>query len=130
MRSCLIALGLVVSTALPAMGADAPKNVFKDIPYADGQMGRRQLVDEKHLFVMQVALKPGQKVPQHAANSNVHLFVVEGQVVVTAEGKDAVAVKGDILPVAYKSTMSIRNDSRENASFLVVKSPSPAEMKP
>ena len=41
------------------------KNVLADIPYADGQAGKRKLIDEKHLFVMQVALKPGQQVPQH-----------------------------------------------------------------
>ena len=104
------------------------KNVLNDIPYADGQMGRRQLVDELHLLVMQVALKPGQQVPQHNANSNVHLLIVEGQVVVTLEGVDTVAAKGDLVPVAYKTLMSIRNASGENASFLILKTPNPSEM--
>ena len=106
------------------------KNVLKEIPYAGDGMGKRQLVDEKHLLVMQVALKPGQQVPQHNANSNVHLLIIEGQVIVTLDGKDAVAAKGDILPVAFKTPMSIRNASKENASFLILKSPNPSEMKP
>ena len=106
------------------------KNVLADIPYADGQMGKRQLVDEKHLLVMQVALKPGQQVPQHNANSNVHLLIVEGQIIVTLDGKDTVAIKGDILPVTFKTRMSIRNAFKENASFLILKSPNPTEMKP
>ena len=84
---------------LNAMGGEHPKNIFNDIPYADGDMVKRQLVDEKHLLVMQVALKPGQQVPQHNANSNVHLLIVEGQIIVTLDGKDTVAIKGDILPV-------------------------------
>jgi len=106
------------------------KNILKDIPYADGQMGKRQLFDEKHLLVMQVALKPGQQVPQHNANSNVHLLIVEGQIIVTRDGKDTVATKGDILPVTFKTLMSVRNASKENASFLIIKSPNPSEMKP
>ena len=106
------------------------KNVLNDIPYADDHMGKRQLVDEKHLLVMQVALKPGQQVPQHNANSNVHLLIVEGQIIVTLEGVETVATKGDLLPVAYKTPMSIRNASEENASFLILKTPNPSEMAP
>lgn len=104
------------------------KNVFENIPYSDTQMGHRKLIDEKHLLVMQVALKPGQKVPQHSANSNVHLLVIEGQVVVTLAGKETEAATGSLLPVDYKTLMSIRNDAQENASFMVFKSPNPSEM--
>lgn len=106
------------------------RNVFENIPYADGQMGKRQLVNEKHILVMQVALKPGQEVPQHNANSNVHLLIIVGQIIVTLEGNDTVATKGDILPVTFKTLMSIRNASQENASFLILKSPNPSEMEP
>lgn len=106
------------------------KNVLEDIPYTDGQMGKRQLVDEPHLLVMQVALQPGQQVPPHDANSNVHLLIIEGQVVVTLNGNDTAAAKGTLLPVAIQTPMSIRNDSRENASFLIFKSPHPSEISP
>ena len=106
------------------------KNVFEDIPYTDGQMGKRQLVDETHLLVMQVALQPGQQVPPHNANSNVHLLIVEGQVIVTLDGKDTAAAKGALLPIAIQTPMSIRNDSQENASFLIFKSPNPSEIGP
>ncbi len=105
------------------------KNVFEAIPYTDGQMGKRKLVDEKHLLVMQVALEPGQQVPEHSANSNVHLLIIAGQVIVNLDGKDTLTVKGNILPVAYKTLMSIRNATNENASFLIFKSPNPSEMK-
>lgn len=91
-------------------------------------MGNRQLVNEKHLLVMQVALQPGQKVPEHSANSNVHLLVIAGQVVVTLAGQESIAVTGSLLPVAHQTLMSIRNDANENASFLVFKSPNPSEM--
>jgi len=130
MKILFAAACAVLMIGLNARGEENMKNVLKEIPYADGQMGRRQLVDEKHLLVMQVALKPGQQVPQHNANSNVHLLIVEGQVVATLDGKDTVAVKGDILPVAFKTLMSVRNASKENASFLIIKTPNPSEMAP
>ena len=130
MKTWILALSLAGAAALGALGAEPVKNVLKDIPYADGALGRRMLVDEKHLLIMQVALKPGQQVPLHTANSNVHLLVIEGQIVATVAGKDTPAVQGDLLPVAFRSPMSLRNDSKENASLLVLKSPNPSEMKP
>jgi len=130
MNGLFTATCAVLMVGLNAMGAEPIKNVLADIPYADGQMGKRKLVDEKHLFVMQVALKPGQQVPQHNANSNVHLLIVEGQIIVTLDGKDTIATKGDLVPVTFKTLMSVRNASKENASFLNIRSPNPSEMKP
>ena len=130
MKSLFTATCAVLMIGLNAMGGEPLKNIFNDIPYVDGHMGNRQLVDEKHLLVMQVALKPGQQVPQHNANSNVHLLIIEGEIVVTLDGKDTIATKGDLLPVTFKTLMSVRNASKENASFLIIKSPNPSEMKP
>jgi len=78
--------------------------------------------------VMQIALKPGQQVTQHNATSTVHLLIIEGQILATLDGKEIVAAKGDILPIPFKTLMSIRNASQENASFLILKSPNPSEM--
>ena len=130
MKALFTATCAVLMIGLNAMGEEPMKNVLNDIPYADGQIGKRKLIDEKHLFVMQVALKPGQQVPQHTANSNVHLLIIEGEVVVTLDGKDTIATKGDILPVTFRTLMSVRNASKENASFLNIRSPNPSEMKP
>ena len=128
MKTLFTAICIVWMIGLNAIGEEQMKNVLEGIPYTDGHMGKRQLVDEKHLLVMQVALQPGQQVPQHNANSNVHLLIIEGQVVVTLDGKDTVAAKGALLPVAIQTLMSIRNDFQENASFLILKSPNPSEI--
>ena len=130
MKSLYTAMCIVLMIGLNATGEEMMKNVLEGIPYTDGQMGKRQLVDETHLLVMQVALQPGQQVPPHNANSNVHLLIVEGQVIVTLDGKDTAAAKGALLPIAIQTPMSIRNDSRENASFLIFKSPNPSEIGP
>ena len=130
MKTVFPALCIALITGLAATGAEQMINVLEDIPYTDGRMGKRQLVDEAHLLVMQVALQPGQQVPPHNANSNVHLLIVEGQVIVTLDGKDTAAAKGALLPIAIQTPMSIRNDSQENASFLIFKSPHPSEIGP
>ena len=130
MKTVFPALCITLITGLAATGAEQMINVLEDIPYTDGQMGKRQLVGETHLLVMQVALQPGQQVPPHNANSNVHLLIIEGQVIVTLDGKDTAAAKGALLPIAIQTPMSIRNDSRENASFLIFKSPNPSAISP
>lgn len=106
-----------------------PINVFQDTPYSEDAFGRRKLVDEKHLLLMQIGLLPGQSVPQHNANSNVHLLLLEGRVVVTLDGVERPIQRGDLLPVVFGTPMSIRNASDEKATFMVLKTPNPSEIK-
>jgi quercetin dioxygenase-like cupin family protein len=127
--------GLAIATAAPARAADeavpaATPNVLEGIPYAEAGMGRRLLVDEKPLLIMQAALKPGQSVPQHNANSNVHLLIVAGDVVVILDGKEKPAKRGDLVRVAFRTPMSVVNRSQADASFLIIKTPNPSEMTP
>lgn len=103
-------------------------NVLQDIPYVEDGMGRRQLVDAPHLLVMQVALRPGQSVPPHPANSNVHLLVLDGAVDVTLDEAVQRISRGDLLPVAFQTPMSIHNPGPGSATFLVLKAPHPSAM--
>jgi len=116
---------LLLSAGLNASAQEAVKNVFTGIPYMDTGVGKRQLVNESHLFVMQVALKPGQQVPLHNANASVHLLIVEGRIAVTLNEKETAAIKGDLIPVAFGTPMSLLNNSDANASFLILKTPNP-----
>lgn len=104
-------------------------NVLENIPYNDEQMGRRKLVDQKHLLMMQIALKPGQSVPEHNANSNVHLLVLKGTVNVDLKKGSTTLKEGDLVAVEYQTPMSIKNIGNENATFLVIKTPNPTEME-
>ncbi len=104
-------------------------NVFEGIPYQDSGMGRRKLVDEKHLWIMQVALKPGQTVPQHDTNSNVHILCLAGELIINLAGNDVKITAGNLLPIAYKTPMNIRNTGAENATFLILKTPNPSEIE-
>jgi len=104
-------------------------NVLENIPYQDEGLGKRKLIDEDHLLVMQMALKPGQQVPQHNANSNVHLLILKGSsVTVTLDGSDTVAKEGDVVPVAHQTPMIIKNTGSDDATFMVIKTPNPSKM--
>lgn len=103
------------------------KNIFQDTPYQSERMGRRELVNEKDLLLMQIGLQPGQHVPAHKANSNVHLLVEQGSLHVDLSGQPYQLKTGDLLPVAYGTPMQISNSGNENAMFLVLKTPNPAE---
>jgi quercetin dioxygenase-like cupin family protein len=106
----------------------AMNNVLENIPFQDEKMGSRKLVDEKYLQLMQAALKPGQSVPQHNANSNVHILVVRGEVVINLDGTDVLAREGSLVPVIHKTAMNIKNKSDRDASFLIIKTPNPSEL--
>lgn len=104
-------------------------HLLQEAPYAEKSFGRRKLVDEKHLLLMQIALLPGQSVPLHNANSNVHILLLEGAIIVTLQGVEYPIQKGDLLPVAFGTPMTLRNEGSENATFTVWKTPNPSEMK-
>ncbi|AQT67706.1 hypothetical protein STSP2_00854 [Anaerohalosphaera lusitana] len=103
-------------------------NVLKDIPYADDKMGKRKVVDTDDILIMQIALKPGQAVPDHNANSNVHLLIIEGTITANLDGTENTLEKGSLTPVAYKTPMQIKNKTDTPATFLVLKTPNPAKM--
>jgi len=104
-------------------------NVLDKIPYEAQGMGKRKIVDEKHLLVMQIALKPGQSVPQHNANSNVALLILKGSsAIVNLAGEDNQVKEGDLLPVDYQTPMTIKNTGNDDVTFLVFKTPNPSEM--
>jgi quercetin dioxygenase-like cupin family protein len=104
-------------------------NILKEIPYRDGGMGKRKLVDEDYLLVMQAALKPGQMVPQHNADSNVRIIIIRGEVVVDLDGEKIKALEGDIVPATPGTPMNIVNQSEDDATFLIIKTPHPRMMK-
>ncbi len=130
MKKLFVAALLVMCICIPARAEEGGKleNLLEGVPYSDKGMGKKKLVDEDHLWMMQAALKPGQVVPQHNANSNVHIIILDGEVVINLSGKDITAKKGDLVPVAFKTAMNIKNKSEENATFVIIKTPNPGKM--
>jgi quercetin dioxygenase-like cupin family protein len=130
MKKLYLAASLTVLMGLVGMTTHAGEpekthNLLKNAPYNNQKAGKKKLVNKKHLLMMQVALKPGQAVPQHIANSNVHIIIIDGEVIINLSGKDTTAKKGDLVPVAKKTPMNIKNKSQANATFIVIKTPNP-----
>lgn len=103
-------------------------NVLKNIPYQNNSMGKRKILDEKHILVMQIALNKGQSVPEHFANSNVHILVLEGKINLILNGKSEKYTNGDLIPISYKTKMQILNIENSQSTFLVIKTPNPTEL--
>jgi len=127
MRAILVTAA-ALAAGLVAAEPGKPVALLDQVPYRDEGMGSRKIVDEKHVLMMQAALKPGQRVPEHKANSNVHIVVLQGAVIVNLAGTEVAVKAGDLLPIAFGTQMHIRNDGQENATFLIVKTPNPSEM--
>jgi len=127
-RGYLTAALLILTAGVAGAEPGKPVALLDGVPYQDEGMGSRKIVDEKPVLMMQAALKPGQKVPEHKANSNVHILVLQGAVVVNLAGTDVAVKANDLLPVALGTLMHIRNDSQANATFLIIKTPNPSQL--
>jgi quercetin dioxygenase-like cupin family protein len=127
-----IAVGMILSSFGPLKAEEVRMekiNILQEIPYREEGMGKRKLVDEDYLLVMQAALKPGQMVPQHNADSNVRILVIRGEVIVDLAGEKINASEGDIVATVPGTPMNISNRSEEDATFLIFKTPHPRMMK-
>lgn len=100
-------------------------NVLDHVPYEVKTLGKRKVAENEHLLIMQIALRPGQAVPRHDANSHAHLLILQGELSVELSGSITAARTGDLIPVEYKTPMAIENRSNSDATFLVIKSPHP-----
>jgi quercetin dioxygenase-like cupin family protein len=128
-RLGILLVTIAVSIAAPGADENRIQNLLAAPPYNDAEMGKKLLVDQAYLFMIQVALKPGQAVPQHNANSHVNILVLDGEIVFDLAGKVLQAKKGDLVPIAFKTPMSIKNDSKEKATFVIIKTPNPSQME-
>jgi len=100
-------------------------NVFEGIPYEARAMGKRFIVDKDHVKLIQVALRPGQGVPQHKTNGDVYILVLDGEIMINLQGNESTEKKGAIIPVGYDTSMSIENRSQNDSTFLIIKTPAP-----
>ncbi len=99
------------------------KEVFKE------DRGLAKLVDEKYLQVNQICLEPGQQVPHHHADSNAILMVIRGEGTFQFGNEVVRMGPGKLLVVPFRSSMNVKNESKERLVMLVFKAPHPSEMK-
>ncbi|MCK5683699.1 hypothetical protein KAJ27_06245 [bacterium] len=125
-NTCMCATG---ERAVKKPGVNMFQNLLKTAKFSDAGMGKCKLVDEDYLLMMQVALKQGQKVPQHYANSNVHIVVLTGKLIITLAGREFIIEEHDFIPIVEGTPMSIENKYKGDASFIIIKTPHPKKFK-
>lgn len=85
-----------------------------------------KLIDIDPVMINHMVLPKGEFVPDHRANSTVHMIVVRGLLTLElGEQEPHVYARGNIINIPYDTFMKVRNDHDEVCEFFVVKSPSP-----
>jgi quercetin dioxygenase-like cupin family protein len=100
-------------------------NLYKDIPYKSEAMGKRFLVMREDLRIVQVALKAGQSVPEHGTDGNVNILVLKGELNISVSDKTKTTTEGSFIGIPTDTQMQVRNDSANDATFLIIKTPKP-----
>ena len=85
-----------------------------------------KLIDVDPVMINHMILPQGDFVPDHHANSLVHMIVVRGTLTLElGEQEPHHHARGTIVNIPYGTFMKVRNEHEEVCEFFVVKSPSP-----
>ncbi len=92
----------------------------------DNEKHIEKLIDDDPVMINHMVLPQGECVPDHRANSYVHMIVVRGTLTLElGEQEPHQYERGSIVNIPYDTFMKVRNDLEETCEFFVVKSPSP-----
>jgi quercetin dioxygenase-like cupin family protein len=88
------------------------------------------IIDDENVAINHMVLPKGEALPEHNANSHVHMIVVRGKLTLKLEGQDEhVYPAGSIVAIPHGTRMHPQNRGSEVLEFFVVKVPSPKTMK-
>lgn len=88
------------------------------------------VIDDEHVAINHMILPQGEALPEHSANSHVHMIVVRGLLTLKLEGREEQKYPaGSIVAIPYQTRMQPQNRDNEVLEFFVVKAPSPKTMK-
>lgn len=88
----------------------------------------KRLLDAPEIQLNLICLSPGQAVPDHNANSNVRLLVLNGEATITLGDEQDTVRPMEMVATAYGTPMQIRNESASEAVILVIKAPNPNQL--
>ena len=85
-----------------------------------------KLIDDDPVMINHMILPKGEAVPDHHANSYVHMIIVRGNLTLQLDDQNPhTYTKGTIVNIPYGTFMRVRNEHEAVCEFFVVKSPSP-----
>jgi quercetin dioxygenase-like cupin family protein len=84
----------------------------------------KELIDIDPVRVINIALKPGESVPDHKVPVEVFFYILEGKGTIRIGDEKAIVSANDIITCPKETVMSLNADQGEVFSFLNVKTPS------
>ncbi len=85
-----------------------------------------KLIDDDPVMINHIVLPKGEKVPDHRANSYVHMIIVRGTLTLElGEQEPHHYSRGTVVNIPFDTPMKIRNEQDAICEFFVVKTPSP-----
>ncbi len=84
----------------------------------------KELIDIEEVRVINIALEPGDEVPEHKVPVEVFFYILEGSGTIKIGDESAVVVEKDIITCPPNTTMALKADQSTKFSFLNVKTPS------
>lgn len=101
--------------------------IEKSYPYATDDLKHiEKIIDDDPVMINHMVLPYGEFIPDHRANSYVHMIVVRGVLTLELEDQQPhTYCKGNVVHIPYNTYMRVRNDHQEVCEFFVIKSPNP-----
>lgn len=88
-----------------------------------------QIVNDDNVMINHVVLAKGDKLPEHKANSHVHLIINKGEITLRlAEQEEKNYEAGSIINIPFSTKMNISNNNDVPLDFFVIKAPNPRNM--
>lgn len=81
--------------------------------------------ETEDLQVMRIRLDAGQALPTHNSNAHVLLVPQQGRLKLVTPVEEASIGVGEALAVPYDTRMDVSNDSEQQLTFFVFKTPHP-----
>ena len=95
------------------------ENLDKKIPFSDDKLGRGPFYSNERFTTASIAMKAGQKLPEHKTPVEAILICLEGEAVFSMEQEKITLFKGDFMTIPVDKIHGIEaiTDSR----FIIVK---------
>ncbi|NMD42829.1 MAG: hypothetical protein GYA86_05930 [Firmicutes bacterium] len=89
-----------------------------------------KIVEDERVAINHLVLPQGEALPEHRANSFVHMIVVRGILTLELEGQEEQQYPaGSIVAIPYRTRMHPQNRDDGVLEFFVIKAPSPKTIK-
>lgn len=87
----------------------------------------QKAVDDDNILINHMIFLEGEGLPEHYANSNVYMLVIQGAVTLRLDDQEAHEYReNQVINIPYHTKMNVNNYGRERLELFVIKAPNPA----